>query len=122
MLDLHVQGLVFSAVEQFGTLVTAARAHRTATAGFFDKYVAPGLYVSEIVRGIQDLTIIELETPAGVPSSTSDIPLVGDAGSAILDPASVETVNVGGLHIPRSAINRAWLLSDESPRPLRVEP
>lgn len=106
VLDLHIQGLVFSATEQFATLVTAARAHQRGSDAFFWTYTAPGGSVGELVRGIQDLTVDELERLAGVPSGLSDIPMPGSEDDAtLLDPAAMATVEVNGLHIPMRVID-----------------
>ena len=106
VLDLHIQGLVFSATEQFATLVTAARAHHRVSDAFFSTYTAPGGSVVELVRGIQDITVDELEGLAGVPARLSDTPTPRSTDDGLLlDPAAMATVEVNGLHIPKSVID-----------------
>lgn len=106
VLDLHVQGLVFSATEQLATLLTAAKAHPSGSDAFFSTYTSPGLSVGELVRGIQDITVEELELLAGVPTSVDDIPRPSAAGEVgLLDPAAMATVEVSGLHIPKRVID-----------------
>lgn len=105
-LDLHLQTLVFSATEQLATLVTAARAHQPGTTAFFDAYVT-AQPVGTLVRDVQNLTMQELETLAGVPASITDLADRSPEGLPDLDPGSMRTIEVDGLHIPASVKDKA---------------
>jgi hypothetical protein len=107
VLDLQVQGLVFAATEQLATLITAAQAHQARSARFFDTYTSPDLAsVGPLVRGIQDLSIGELESLAGVPTSEADIEAAAGAvrSGPSLHPADTPVVDIGGLLVPQSSI------------------
>jgi hypothetical protein len=89
-----------------GNPLTAAKAHPSGSDAFFSTYTSPGLSIGELVRGIQDITVEELELLAGVPTSVDDIPRPSAAGEVgLLDPAAMATVEVSGLHIPQRAID-----------------
>ena len=104
VLDLHVQSFVFSAAEQLATLVDAARAHQRDRA-FFEEYCR-NVSVGDRVRAVQGVTVEELVELAGVPAELSDVPDPNEPSAPVLDPAAAETVEVGGLHVPSSAVRR----------------
>jgi hypothetical protein len=107
VLDLQVQGLVFAATEQLATLIAAARAHRPRSTRFFETYTSPEIgAVGPMVRSIQDLSVSELESLAGVPASESDVADVAGAVRSLpsLDPADMPVVDIGGLLVPASSV------------------
>jgi hypothetical protein len=108
---LQVQSFVYAAVEQFATLVYAARTHRSGSDAFFQSYVsAPTL--GEMIRSLATLDRAELE---GLTGGSSEIQAVvarlrsergrTSPGTPVdLDPAKMKTTNLGGLHIPESVV------------------
>jgi hypothetical protein len=111
--DLQVQGLLYASAEQFAGLMRAARAHISGTESFFDTYVGRA-DLRTLIDSLQDLTREELGRMVGEPSDRDAVMrrlvAIRDETAAgarvVLDPASVDTVKVGGLSVPRSVIDR----------------
>ncbi len=112
--DLQVRGFVFAAAEQFCTMVRAARAHQGGTDAFLRTYVE-GRRLGELIESVEDLSVDEVTHLIGLPTSAEqllaerdDLQLeeVAGPGTTVLDPVALPTVDVGGLHVPRSAIDR----------------
>jgi hypothetical protein len=108
-LDLHVQGLVFSAAEQFAGLLRAARAHEPGTDAFLRSYVDTPP-IGSLIKAVADVTFEDVAHLVALPSDPAEIlaeseRLRGASGDQ-LDPRQLETVDVGGLLMLKSTINR----------------
>lgn len=104
--DLQIQTFLYSAAEQFAGLVRAARVHEPGTTRLFESYVEHKT-ISTLIAEIADLSRPELDDLIGVPQSMADLSSSDDeqpATRTLLGPKSTEVVDVGGLLVPRSAI------------------
>jgi hypothetical protein len=109
---LQVQSLVYAAVEQFATLVSAARSHVSGSDAFFQSYVnSPA--IGEMMRSLATLDRAELETLTGGASQIQEAVarLRRDRGGkpmgfpVDLDPGNMKTTDVGGLLVPQSVVD-----------------
>ena len=108
--DLQVQGLMYSAAEQFAGVLRAARAHASGTESFLEAFV-DGVNLGDLIDAVADLTVDEVAGLVGLPATVAELraelvairPVV--AGVMDLDPGAMETTNLGGLLVPRSVID-----------------
>ncbi|MFN8035393.1 MAG: hypothetical protein U0V73_05620 [Acidimicrobiia bacterium] len=98
--DLQVQATLFAVAEQFATLVRAARRHADGEEPFFDAYMKAPLQLVDLVRDIAEISREDVLRVVGDPEGHRPrrAPLV------LMDPTTVETVDVGGIHVPREVI------------------
>lgn len=101
--DLQVQAYVYAAAEQFVTLLRAMRHHEARTAKFFGAFVGAPMNLNELLGDVCSVDRKDLIRLVGDPSSARQ-PRSRTA-SPLLGPLATETVNVGGIEVPRQVID-----------------
>lgn len=104
--DLQVQGLLYSAAEQLGGTILAARAHASGRSTFLEAYSADR-HVASLMREADDLSRDEIGELVGEPliGTTPSPSSPSRPGPAPLDPSGMEVVDVGGLYVPKRVVD-----------------
>lgn len=113
--DLQVQGHMYAAAEQLASLVEAIHANEQG-GDFFEVYVERRDLRQRVdtVRDLSRETVaVLLGAPSTIENMRDDLQARGvlstPGTTADLDPLDIPTTDVGGLLIPRSAMDRALL-------------
>ncbi len=103
--DLQVQAYVYSAAEQFATLLRAMRRHKPGTDAFFEAYVGAPTKLHTLIGDVATLERAELAALVGDPSKA--VRPAGLGLSWIRNPHDVPTVGIGGIEVPRQVLDVA---------------
>lgn len=112
--DLQIQGHMYAAAEQLAALVQSLDVQASG-GDFFESYVS-GETLRQRVDAVRGLTRERVAELVGMPESIEQLRADLEAGEigpkpAVgvidLDPHSMPTVEVGGLHIPQSTMDQA---------------
>jgi hypothetical protein len=111
VVDLQVQAHLYSAAEQFATLLQAMQLHESGTTSFFDSYVGAPPDLRSLIAGLGALDASTMVTLVGDPA---DAHAPDGSEPEPLDLAAIPTVTVGGIHIPKRMVDRQALADLQS--------